>query len=291
MMDFLRRLWSGTAGDFEYEIAPPRDDLAPEMFSPRDPDVKLLHVPAGGFWAGGVHADTVKNPGPNASFEISYMPDYYLGETEVTNAQYARFLNETQPGRSDLNLWILLARDNHTHEIVADGDGYSVEEGREDHPVTAVSWYGANEYCRWAGLRLPTELEWEKGARGTEGYLFPWGNEWDPSRCHNPENSDGSGTTPVRTFEGGVSPFGMWDMIGNVSERCWDFYHLRTYERYRKGDIQPSRSGAERVVRGSSFGRSPHDDARDYRCSVRTGVKPGTHGALTGFRCAMTPPE
>lgn len=289
MRDFLRRLWSGTAGDFEYEVTPPRDDLTPEVVSPSDPEVKLLHVPAGGFWAGGVHADRSNNPGPNATFEISYIPDYYLGETEVTNAQYARFLNETQPGDGDLRLYILLSKDHHTHEIVADGNSYSVTEGREDHPVTYVSWYGANEYCRWAGLRLPTELEWEKAARGVTGYLFPWGNDWDASRCHNSESSERSGTTPVRAFEGGVSPFGIWDMIGNVSEWAWDFYHLYSYNRFRKGDIQPTRSGAERVIRGAPYSASTQDP-RHYYCSVRSDSKPGNPLPLTSFRCAMTPP-
>ncbi len=290
MMEFLRRLWRGSLSDFEYEISPPRDDLPPEVSNPRDCSMKLLHIPAGGFWAGGVHADRVNNPGPNATFAIDYLPDCYIGETEVTNTQYARFLTDAQPSKSDLHLYIFLSRDHHRHAIVAEGESYSVTGGVGDHPVTCVSWYGANAYCEWAGLRLPTELEWEKSARGTDGYLFPWGNEWDASRCHNPDNRHGGNTTPVYAFEQGKSPFGVWDMAGNVSEWCWDFYSFGVYRRYRKGDIRPQRSGAERVARGCSYTESTMQDALSYRCSRRGGIRPGAHAPLTGFRCAMTPP-
>ncbi|MGI5817078.1 MAG: formylglycine-generating enzyme family protein [Armatimonadota bacterium] len=291
MMDFLRRLWGGELRTHEHVVTPPRDDLSPEIVNPRDPEMKLIHVPAGGFWAGGMHADTVRNPGPNGTFEIPYLSDYYLAETEVTNAQYARFLNETQPGASDLRRYIYLSHQNHRHVIVEEGGVYVVTEDMDDHPVTCVSWWGAEAYCVWADLRLPTELEWEKAARGTDGRRFPWGDEWDPGRSHNFDNHHDQGTTPVFAFEDGRSPYGLWDMMGNVREWCWDYHHDYAYRRYRKGDIRPRRSGVERVVRGSDYVKAISEDARHHACSARHGARPNTQNGHLSFRCAMTPPD
>jgi formylglycine-generating enzyme required for sulfatase activity len=131
----------------------------------------LILVPAGKCLVG------------DPSFEIE-LPDYYLGKYPVRNVEYARFLDEVRPGQADLDKWILL--DSNCH-VVKVGSGYRVrgaeskqweelvddEEGWANHPVVRVSWYGAEAYCQWAGLRLPTELEWEKGARGVDGRTYP----------------------------------------------------------------------------------------------------------------------
>ena len=107
---------------------------------------------------------------------------YYLGLDAVTNGQYARFLSSRAPKEKDLEKWILL---DSACFVRRQGRLYEAYGGKEDHPVVQVSWWGAEAYCQWAGLQLPSELQWEKAARGTDGREYPWGNDWDESKCRN----------------------------------------------------------------------------------------------------------
>ena len=138
---------------------------------------QLVLIPEGEFLAGGPGTDE----GGGQPFPVR-LPAYYLALYPVTNIQYAQFLSQVQPSESDLNKWINLDLLCFVRKA---GSRYEACGNKNNHPVVQVSWYGANAYAKWAGLRLPSELEWEKGARGVDGREYPWGNTWDKSKCRN----------------------------------------------------------------------------------------------------------
>jgi serine/threonine-protein kinase len=180
------------------------------------------------------------------------LPAYYLALHPVTNAQYKGFKPEWK-------------RD-------------------DDHPVVNVHWDDAQAYCRWAGLRLPRELEWEKGARGTDGREYPWGKEWSQSKCRNDKNKGSEQTCGVWEYEGGASPWGLYQMAGNVWEWCEDRYDGDSYTRYKQDNPTVSSSGDGRVVRGGSWSSG---DSGSFRCAHRyRGPDYRSYG--TGFRCARS---
>src|SRR5262245_31162443 len=171
-----------------------------------------VKIPAGKFLMGSRPENKLKweDEQPQHVVEISY--DYFMARTPVTNRQFCKFVAATgyrgteQPSRV----------------------------GLEDHPVVQVSWHDARAYCEWLTekmrqqeelkpderVRLPTEAEWEKAARGEAGNEWPWGNEWDASKCNSYESGLGK-TTPVGHYSpAGDSPYGVADMAGNVWEWC-----------------------------------------------------------------------
>lgn len=257
--------------------------------NPRDGTVLLL-VPEGEFLAGGPGRDE----GYGQSFPVR-LPDYYLAMHPVTNLQYARFLEEVGACEADVKQWILLDGDCG---VVRGRDGFAAAPGADDHPVSQVSWPGATAYASWAGLRLPSELEWEKGARGTQGLEYPWGAVWDAERCRNLSLVRGSGrpsvpgaraTCSIWSHPSGASPWGHYQMAGNVLEWCADSYDHGAYARYRGGVLAPPASGTRRVVRGGSW---RDRSCEHFRCAARRSERSGPPLVNTpydyGFRLARS---
>ena len=212
----------------------------PLIRNPKDGSVLPL-IPAGEFIASG----------DRSKFTV-HLPAYYMALHPVTNAQYARFLTERAPSGADLKKWVQLDSDCFVRKS---GSRYKAYGDKDDHPVVNVSWHGAQAYCEWAGVRLPTELEWEKGARGVDGREYPWGDDWeDGRRCRHVRSRKGKETTcGVWDYPEGCSPWGLYNMSGNVSEWCADWYDDEAYDRYKRGGLTSPASGGARVLRGGSW--------------------------------------
>jgi iron(II)-dependent oxidoreductase len=212
------------------------------------------------------------------------LPAFYLSECVVTNEQFVRFLNAAHPPPEQLKLWAPSLE--KIHIAVNRNDFYRAISGFEKRPVIHISWFGADAYCRWAGLRLPTELEWEKAARGEDGRLYPWGNEWhdDFLRWHGTVPNDGATTALVDAYPEGRSPYGILQMAGNVDEWCAEPFQWDIYQRYATGDLLTPPTGTTRVIRG---GTCVGWQKIRFRCAHRRGNDAAMVNIhYTGIRCA-----
>ena len=238
-----------------------------ERSQPFEPEMIL--IPASEFLMG---SDPKKDKGAEDDEQPQhtlYLPDYYLAKTPVTNAQYAAFVQATS--RRQPEHW----------------KGGNPPGGKEDHPVVYVSWHDAAAYCHWLAdvtgkpYRLPSEAEWEKGARGSDGRIYPWGNRWDAERCNSVEGSLHN-TTPVGAYPEGASPYGLLDMAGNVWEWVADWYDSSYYSQSPGRNPPGPDSGELRVLRGGSWFYDPHI----VRSAHRGWLNPVARYYDVGFRCA-----
>jgi formylglycine-generating enzyme required for sulfatase activity len=168
------------------------------------------------------------------------------------------------------------------------GSAYNYDRlGGENHPINGVDWNQAKAYCAWAGKRLPTEAEWEKAARGTDGRRYPWGN--NSLDCDHAVMStkvcSNTGTAPVGSKSLGASPYGALDMSGNVWEWVEDWYHSTYTGAPSDGSAWVTPTGTSRVLRGGSWGIGP---TGFLRVSARYDNDPTLRNCPVGFRCAWS---
>jgi len=246
----------------------------------------MVYVPAGNFTMGSSSGEIDEQP-----VHTVYLSPYYIDKYEVTNSQFAQFLSAGNGSHYDSQM-----------KITQSGSTYTAQSGYEAHPVvyiggvnSSVDWNGAKAYCEWAGKRLPTEAEWEKAARGTDGRTYPWGEGLSGTRANYWNSSDpyDNGTTPVGYYNGvnsgtvdSPSPYGAYDMAGNVWEWVSDWYDSTYYSSSPSSNPQGPSSGTYRVLRGGVWDN--YTDA--LRAAARGYSNPPYRSDRLGFRCAKDGP-
>lgn len=235
-----------------YPTSTPRPAATPTSGPSNKPNT--TYIEGGEFILGSDSGNEDETPQQEAfigSFNIDVYP--------VTNAEYKEFVDATG------------------HELPRKWEEGTFPEGMGDHPVVWVNWYDAQAYAEWAGKRLPTELEWEKAARGSDGRTYPWGDTFDAAQCNSRESAV-KGTSPVGSYPEGVSPSGAFDMAGNVWEWTVDWY-----EAYRGSLYELGRYGEQyKVLRGGSW----FDGNDMVRTTTRKSFDPNQGFSTIGFRCA-----
>ena len=244
-------------------------NMPASIVHPKD-EVEMIYIPSGLFVMG---SDDPEDDNPKTHV---YLYAYYIDKYPVTNFRYNIFLQET----------------NYTEP---ESWNYSLQTA--DHPIIGIDWEDAKAYADWCGKRLPTEAEWEKAGRGTDERIYPWGQEWDKYKCNNGNMDDPDivekmldlendrGTTPIGSFAGGASPYGVMDMSGNIAEWCSDVYKsplvsgkLKKGEKEKEKDLRVCKGGSWKDVPVESFRISHRRKALYYETFDDV-----------GFRCCQTP--
>lgn len=228
--------------------------------------IEFVRVPAGTFLMGGdLKVDKSAQPDemPQRQVELN---EFWISKFPITVAQFTLFTSATnRPPPFDF-------------------------PQKSPHPVVNVSWFDALVFCRWASdmtgkeVRLPTEAEWEKAARGSDGRLFPWGNTFDAKFLNSAEGKI-SGTTPADNFSSGISPYGVWDMAGNVWEWVNDWYKPDYYAERVDVNPQGPETGYYKALRGGAW----FSDQQHVRAADRTHFNPENRYDYVGFRVVLIP--
>lgn len=216
----------------------------------------MVNVPGGWFLMGQNEGRPANQPQRSV-----YLDAYAIDCTEVTNAAFGEFVEET--GYKAIG-WDLPFAETHREE-----------------PVTGVLWKDAEAYCRWVGKRLPTEAEWEKAARGAAGLRYPWGEEWDAKKANTAESGRG-GVVPVGSYPAGASPYGVLDMAGNAAEWVADYFDFEYYQYAPDRNPQGPEQILDRGIRGGSW-QSPAEQTQTFFRDSSHSVRPNRR---VGFRCA-----
>ncbi len=224
----------------------------------------MLLIPDGEFIMGSDNRMRDEKP-----LHVVYLKAFYIDRFEMTNEDYKKFVDAAG----------YHAPDNWLHD---NWKGGNYPPGKGNHPVIFVNWNDADVYCKWRGKRLPREREWEKAARGTDGRTYPWGNEWDMNKSNNPLRGH-KGTMAVGSFKAGKSPYGLYDMSGNVWEWVDDYYLPHPGSDY----VNPEFGQEYRLLKGGSWW-----DCSFYSCGISAPVfnraffDASTKNDSLGFRCA-----
>ena len=237
--------------------------------------MEMVYVPAGEFEMGSNNGESDEKPVHTVDLDA-----YWIDKYEVSNAQYALCVaggDCTKPSQTE----------SYTRSYYYGNPEY------DNHPVIYVSWHQARDYCQWVGGDLPTEAQWEKAARGTDGRTYPWGDEsptcqltnFNQGTYENPSYCVGD-TSPVTDYEGGASPYGALNMAGNVWEWVRDWYDIDYYSYSPAENPTGTTSGGYRVLRGGSW----IDYSRGIWAANRGYINPSDASDDFGFRCVLPQP-
>jgi eukaryotic-like serine/threonine-protein kinase len=223
-----------------------------------------IYIPAGEFIMGSANTQGGDNPQHRV-----YLDSFWMDKFDVTNAMYAKCLDAgicSPPARYDTFFGVWAYR---------------------DYPVVWVNWYQADTYCQWAGRALPTEAQWEKAARGTDGRRYPWGNQAPDPHLANFNLSLIGEPVPVYRYPLGASPYGVLNMAGNVREWIADWFNQDYYRISPYANPKGPASGTQRILRAGSYA----EDEKQISVFTRFKHLPDSAGLSRSFRCADIQPN
>ena len=257
-----RELLTQAPATSQEPLVKPTDDYGLYKTLVGDDGREMVEIPAGPFKMGSNDGDYDEAPEHQV-----YLGTYYMDRYEVTQAEYDRFVKATKRGKPFVPVF-----DDDPSKII-----------KPEYAAMGMSWSDAAGYCQWAGKRLPTEAEWEKAAKGEGARRYPWGNSIGPQYANLEGEEDGyKYLAPPGRFEAGRSPYGLYDMAGNVAEWVADTYDDKYYAKSPYRDPKGPQEGQNRLIRGGSWRESPNG----ARVSKRFQAKMWRTDATIGFRCA-----